>query len=97
LRSTTSAIAADSPQLALLGARQAEPDIVWTAPRSANAPARINDPVVEHARWLPPRRRRSPGQAKNRDPGRQVEIFDQLRYPLHHMSLMKRDEEVSIA
>jgi hypothetical protein len=46
------AIEADSPELALLAARQAEPDIVWTAPRSANAPARIDDPVIEHARWL---------------------------------------------
>jgi hypothetical protein len=46
------AIEADSPELALLAARQVEPDFVWTAPRSADAPARIDDPVVEHARWL---------------------------------------------
>jgi hypothetical protein len=45
-------IEADSPELALLAARQAEPDIVWTAPISANAPVRLDDPVVEHARWL---------------------------------------------
>lgn len=45
------AIEADSPELALLAARQAEPEIVWTAPISATAPVRLDDPVVEHARW----------------------------------------------
>jgi hypothetical protein len=42
----------DPPELALLAARQTEADIVWTAPKSPDAPARIDDPVLEHARWL---------------------------------------------
>jgi hypothetical protein len=49
VRSSTSNVLGAIRQLA---ARQAEPGIVWTAPRSANPPARIDDPVVEHARWL---------------------------------------------
>lgn len=46
------AVEAESPDEALEVARTELPDVFWTGPRAGELRAHMDDPVLDHARWL---------------------------------------------